>query len=271
MNHCRSVRLRKQTIQYLLKSTLSCRQQPTGPNFGPGQHSWLHRFGREVGRYFILCSTNFHFCFTHALSTMGGGCTNYWVAPSSNAHKTAGKWRGRHDSSDAEIALTQSDEEEKSLPKKKRKRVLATFKVVQRWVTGDRAEQPEEDTERQILEQARLLMHLSGLKLLPNQTSLATDLYLWKKAGRHIARRTICNSCRCMTSAGYWLAAIFRASAMWSSRCEQQWKWWVQVSQARPNCLDSWHSHNCAATFRCATSQELAVGGQSDQKHWSQT
>ncbi len=47
-------------------------------------------------------------------------------------------WAG-HDNPDAEIALTQSDEEE-SLPKYMHRctlHVLATYKVVQRWVTGD--------------------------------------------------------------------------------------------------------------------------------------
>ncbi len=50
-----------------------------------------------------------------------------------------------HDNSVAVIALTQSDEEDESRPKQKRKRtprVLATYEVVQRWVTGDRATQP---------------------------------------------------------------------------------------------------------------------------------
>jgi hypothetical protein len=55
-----------------------------------------------------------------------------------------------HDNPDAEIAVTQSDEEGETRPKQKRKlapRVLATYEVVQHWVTGNRAAQPEEDIE----------------------------------------------------------------------------------------------------------------------------
>ncbi len=45
-----------------------------------------------------------------------------------------------HNNLDAEILLAQSDEEEESRPKQRKKRsprVLATYEVVQRWVTGD--------------------------------------------------------------------------------------------------------------------------------------
>ncbi len=74
-----------------------------------------------------------------------------------------------HDNPDAEIALTQFDEEEESRPKQKRRRaprVLATYAVVQRWVTGGRATLPEEDTEREIYKHEKRLtwIHLSGLK-----------------------------------------------------------------------------------------------------------
>jgi hypothetical protein len=75
-----------------------------------------------------------------------------------------------HDNPDAEIPLTQSDEEEEDRPKQKRKRaprVLATYEIVQRWLTGDRAEQSEVDIERENFENARRLMHLSGLKNFP--------------------------------------------------------------------------------------------------------
>ncbi len=104
------------------------------------------------------------------------------VAPT----KLPGNDGGGHDISDAEILVTQPNEEEESLPKKKRKCVLAMYDIVKRWVTGDRAdsaEQPEEDIDREILEHARLLMHLSRLKKLPCHKSLDTNLYLWKKAG----------------------------------------------------------------------------------------
>ncbi len=93
-----------------------------------------------------------------------------------------------HDNSDAGRSVTESDEEVELLPNKKRKHVLATYEVVQRWVTGDRAKQPEEGIERRILEHARLLMHLSRLKELPCHKSLQTNIYLWKRAGRYTSR-----------------------------------------------------------------------------------
>ncbi len=52
-----------------------------------------------------------------------------------------------YDNSDAEIPLTQSDEEEEERPKQKRKHVVAEYELVKRWVTGERAVQPEEDIE----------------------------------------------------------------------------------------------------------------------------
>jgi hypothetical protein len=93
-----------------------------------------------------------------------------------------------HDNSDAEIPLTQSDEEVEERPRQKRKstqRILSIREDVPHWVTGDKATQPEEDVEREIFENAIRLMHLSGLKKLPGHKVLDTDLYLWKKAGAH--------------------------------------------------------------------------------------
>ncbi len=55
-----------------------------------------------------------------------------------------------HDNQDAEIALTQSDEEEEERPKQKRKhtpRVLVMYDVVQLLVTSDKAKQPGEDIQ----------------------------------------------------------------------------------------------------------------------------
>ncbi len=54
--------------------------------------------------------------------------------------------------------------------------------LVKRWVTGQQAVQPEEDFEHERFEEARELMHLSGLKKLPSHKRLDTDLHLWKKA-----------------------------------------------------------------------------------------
>ncbi len=92
-----------------------------------------------------------------------------------------------HDNSDA---VTESEEQqERSIQKRKRApRVLAIYKVVQRWVTGERSEQSDEDIERDIFENARRLMHLFGLRKLPGHKHLESDLYLWKKAGTRISR-----------------------------------------------------------------------------------
>jgi hypothetical protein len=46
-----------------------------------------------------------------------------------------------YDNSDAEISLTQSDEEEEEHLIQKRKRVIAEYELVKRWVTGERAVQ----------------------------------------------------------------------------------------------------------------------------------
>ena len=85
---------------------------------------------------------------------------------------------GGYDNSDAEIPLTPSDEEEKERPKQQRKSVVAEYELVKRWVPGERAVQPEEDIERELFEEARELMHLSGLKKLPGHKGLDTDLHL---------------------------------------------------------------------------------------------
>jgi hypothetical protein len=87
-----------------------------------------------------------------------------------------------YDNSDAEISLTQSDDEEEERPKQKRKGVVAEYKLVKRWVTGEREVLPKEDIKRELFEEARELMHLSGLKKLPCHKGLDTDLHLWKKA-----------------------------------------------------------------------------------------
>ncbi len=83
-----------------------------------------------------------------------------------------------HDNPDAEIARTQSNEDKESRPRQKRRRalrVLATYEVVQHWVTGYRAKQPEEDIELLIVEHERNVMHLSGLKILPVHKVCAAD------------------------------------------------------------------------------------------------
>ncbi len=122
-----------------------------------------------------------------------------------------------------ELSLNSTRQRE-PLAEKKRKCVLSTYEFAKRWVAVERAEQPEDDIEREILEQARHLMHLSGLKKLPAEVpshkSLQTDLYLWKKASKHtlsgvryyndmsftyvlcVIIASVCTVC------GYWLAAI---------------------------------------------------------------
>ncbi len=87
-----------------------------------------------------------------------------------------------YDNSNAEVSLTQSDEDEEERLKQKSKRVIAEYKLVKRWVTGEQAVLPEEDIERGLFEEARELMHLSGLKKLPGHEGLDTDLHMWKKA-----------------------------------------------------------------------------------------
>ncbi len=67
----------------------------------------------------------------------------------------------------AEFPRSQFDEEEEELPKQTRKRDDAEYELVKRWVTGERAVLPEEDIEHKHFEEARQLMHLSGLKNCP--------------------------------------------------------------------------------------------------------
>ncbi len=88
------------------------------------------------------------------------------------------------------MPLTQSDEEEQERLKQKRKRVIAEYELVKRWVTRERAVEPEEDIERELFEEARELMHLSRLKKLPGHKGLDTDLHLWKKASAGHKTRT---------------------------------------------------------------------------------
>ena len=52
-----------------------------------------------------------------------------------------------YDNTDAKFPLTQSDEEEKERLKQNMKRFVAEYELVKRWVTGERAVQPEEDSE----------------------------------------------------------------------------------------------------------------------------
>ncbi len=87
-----------------------------------------------------------------------------------------------YDNSDAEIPLTQSDEEQEERPKQKRKRVIAEYELVKRWVIGERAVLAENDIERELFEEVRELIHLSGLKKLPGHKVFDTDLHLSKKA-----------------------------------------------------------------------------------------
>ncbi len=118
----------------------------------------------------------------NALPIWWGGGADPWAAQSSYAQETAAQWRDRFNNSDAKFPLTQSDEEEEERPKQKRKRFVEENELVKLWVTGERAVLPEEDLERELFEEARQLMHLSGLKKLPGHKGLDNDLHLWKKA-----------------------------------------------------------------------------------------
>ncbi len=101
-----------------------------------------------------------------------------------------------YDNSDAEFPLTQSDEEQEERPKQKRKpeRVLAEYKLVKRWVTGERAVLPEDDIERELFEEARELMHFSGLKKLPGHKGLDTDLHLGRRPAQGIRHGRVCHT-----------------------------------------------------------------------------
>ena len=95
-----------------------------------------------------------------------------------------------YDNSDAGIPLTQSDEEQEERLEQKRERVIAEYELVKRWVIGERAVLAEDDIERELFEEARESMHLSGLKKLPCHKGLDTDLHLWKKASAGHTTRT---------------------------------------------------------------------------------
>jgi hypothetical protein len=67
---------------------------------------------------------------------------------------------------DAEIAVTQSEDEEESCAKRRgsaylRRMMLLSVGLlaIERWVTGDRAEQPEQEIDREILDEELCLMH----------------------------------------------------------------------------------------------------------------
>jgi hypothetical protein len=58
----------------------------------------------------------------------------------------------------------------------KRKRVVAEYVLVKRWVTGEQAVLPEEDIEPELFEEARKLMHLSRLK---NNSGAERSTLIW--------------------------------------------------------------------------------------------
>jgi hypothetical protein len=88
--------------------------------------------------------------------------------------------------------------------------VLATYEVVQRWVTGYRATQREEDIEREIFDHAKRLRHLSGLEKLPAHKGLDAYLHLWKKAIEH-------TSCGVIDVQWAILASLCAVSDAWSA------------------------------------------------------
>jgi hypothetical protein len=66
-----------------------------------------------------------------------------------------------HDNQDANRPVTQSNENAELGLKQKRQRIVVVYRVVKQWVTGDRAEQPEGNSERELIEHVLHLVHLA--------------------------------------------------------------------------------------------------------------
>ncbi len=98
-----------------------------------------------------------------------------WVAQSRYSHETTAQWRGQSQQSDSERAVTESDDYAELGQKKKWQRIVAMCTVVKGWVTGDRAEQPEEEIVWEHSEHLRHLMHLSWLNMPSRHKDLEDD------------------------------------------------------------------------------------------------
>ena len=87
-----------------------------------------------------------------------------------------------HAGSDNDGVSTENDEESIEKKKKLTTQYINTYETVKRCVTGERAEQPEEDIERKLLEEVCGLMHLSGLRSTPlcSHNTKGQTLQLWQ-------------------------------------------------------------------------------------------
>ena len=94
-----------------------------------------------------------------------------------------------HADPDAENTDSESDLE--APQKQKRARTLLAYEVVQRWVTGDRAELTDQEIQTQLEVEASKLMELSGQKKFPCHKALDTDLGCWKLCRTHSDKRGV--------------------------------------------------------------------------------
>ena len=83
-----------------------------------------------------------------------------------------------HADPDAENSDSESDLE--APQKQKRARTVLAYEVVQRWVTGDRAELTDQEIQGELVVEASKLMELSGQKKFPCHRALDSDLGCWK-------------------------------------------------------------------------------------------
>ena len=92
-----------------------------------------------------------------------------------------------HPDPDAENTDSESDLE--APQKQKRARTVLAYEVVQRWVTGDRAELTDQEIQAQLEQAACKLMELSGQKRFPCHKSLDSYIGVWTLEARTYAYR----------------------------------------------------------------------------------
>ena len=97
--------------------------------------------------------------------------------------KSTGNDGAGHAEPDAENSDSESDLE--APQKQKRARTVLSYEVVQRWVTGDRAELTEQEIQAQLLVEACKLMELSGQRKFPCHKLVHTieSISYWLYAG----------------------------------------------------------------------------------------
>ena len=92
---------------------------------------------------------------------------------------------------DPDAENTDSESDLKAPQKQKRARTVLAYEVVQRWVTGDRADLTEQEIQAQLVVEACKLMELSGQRKFPCHKALDTDLGGWKFARDHTDKRGV--------------------------------------------------------------------------------